>query len=122
MPKLGTYNSPVDEKTIAKRLREARKRRGITQVELAEKLGIRQVLISQYELGQIRIHGAMIAGIATALGTSADDILGLKAPKNNGSAIDDRRFLRRLAQVDRLPKRKKDALLTTIDAFLAQAS
>jgi len=122
MPRLGTYNTPVDEKTIARRLREARKRRGITQVELAEKLGIGQVLISQYELGLTRIHGALIAGFAKALGTSADELLGLKAPKNDGSAIDDRRFLRRLAQVNRLPKRKKDALLTTIDAFLAQAS
>ena len=121
MPKLGTHNSPVDGKAIAKRLRETRKRKGITQVELAEKLGIRQVLISQYERGQTRIHGSLIAGLAKALGTSSDEILGLKAPKND-VAINDRRFLRRLALVDRLPRRKKDALLTTIDAFLAQAS
>jgi hypothetical protein len=32
----------------------------------------------------------------------------------------DRRFLRRLEQIDRLPRRKRDALLTTIDAFLKE--
>jgi len=89
----------------------------MTQMELAEKLGIRQVLVSQYELGKVRVHGALIAAFAKALRTSADVILGVKESKENG-LIKDRRFLRRLEQIDRLPRRKKDALLTTIDAFL----
>jgi transcriptional regulator with XRE-family HTH domain len=119
LPRLGKYIAPVDEETIAKRLREIRKRRGMTQVELAEKVGIRQVLVSQYELGQVRIHSALLAAFAKALRTSADEILGLKESKENGF-IKDRLFLRRLEQIDRLPRRKKDALLTTIDAFLKE--
>ncbi len=54
----------MDEKTIARRLRELRKRCGLTQVEVAKQLGIRQVLISEYELGQTRIHGALVAAFA----------------------------------------------------------
>ena len=86
-------------------------------MQLAEKVGIRQVLVSQYELGQTRIHGALLAACAKALRTSADEILGLKESKEDG-----RRFLRRLEQIDSLPRRKKDALLTTIDAFLSEVS
>ncbi len=89
----------------------------MTQVELAEKVGIRQVLVSQYELGQVRIHAALLAAFAKALRISADEILGIKDSKENG-LIKDRRFLRRLENIDRLPRRKKDALLTTIDALL----
>lgn len=89
----------------------------MTQVELAKKLGVGQVLVSQYELGKVRVHGALLAAFAKALHTSSDTILGLKESKENG-LIKDRRFLRRLEQIDRLPRRKKDALLTTIDAFL----
>lgn len=117
MARRGRYIAPVDEKTIGSKLREIRKRRGLTQVELAEKLGIGQVLVSQYELGEARVHGALVAAFAKALRTSADEILGLKPSKENG-AMKDRRFLRRLPQIDRLPRRKKDALLTTIDALL----
>lgn len=117
MARRGRYIAPVDEKTIGKKLREIRKRRGLTQTELAEKLGIGQVLVSQYELGGARVHGALVAAFAKALRTSADEILGLKPSKENG-AMKDRRFLRRLEQIDRLPRRKKDALLTTIDALL----
>lgn len=117
MPRLGKYDAPVDEQTIARRLRELRKRRGLTQVELAGKVGIDQTLLSTYERGTVRIHGAMVAALAKALRTTTDELLGVKESKENG-AIKDRRFLRRLEQIDRLPRRKKDALLTTIDAFL----
>ncbi len=119
MPRRGSYVAPVDEETIGRRLRELRKRRGFTQVELAEKVGIDQTLLSTYERGTVRLHGAMVAALAKALRTSSDELLGLKASKENG-LIKDRRFLRRLEQIDKLPRRKKDALLTTIDAFLKQ--
>lgn len=117
MPRLGKYVAPVDEQTIARRLRELRKRRGLSQVELAEKVGIDQTLLSTYERATVRIHGAMVAALAKALRVTSDELLGLKESKENG-LIKDRRFLRRLDQIDRLPRRKKDALLTTIDALL----
>ena len=119
MPRRGSYIAPVDEKTIARRLRELRKRRGLTQVELAGKVGIDQTLLSTYERGTVRIHGAMVAALAKAVRSSTDELLGMKEPKESG-LIKDRRFLRRLEQIDKLPRRKKDALLTTIDAFLTQ--
>ena len=109
----------MDEKTIGQRLRDLRTRRGLTQVEVAKRLGVPQVLVSEYELGKTRIHGALVAAFAKVLRTSADEILGLKESKGNG-LIKDRRFLRRLEQIDKLPRRKKDALLTTIDAFLKE--
>ena len=110
----------MDEKTIGRRLRDLRTRRGLTQTQVAEKLGVPQVLVSEYELGKTRIHGALVAAFAKVLRASADEILALKDSKGNG-LMEDRRFLRRLEQIDRLPKRKKDALLTTIDAFLKQS-
>ena len=39
------------------RLKEIRKRRGLSQVELARRLGLHQSLISQYECGYLRLHG-----------------------------------------------------------------
>jgi transcriptional regulator with XRE-family HTH domain len=117
---LGKYIAPVDEQTIARRIRDLRKRRGLTQVELAKLVGIDQTLLSTYERGTVRLHGAMVAALAKALRSTSDEILGLKEPKDSGP-IKDRRFLRRLQQIDHLPRRKKDALLTTIDAFLTES-
>jgi transcriptional regulator with XRE-family HTH domain len=109
---------PVDEKTIGKRLREFRKRRGMTQAEVAHKLGLQQALLSAYELGQVRIHGALVAAFAQIFKVPADEILGLREVKENG-VFRDRRFIRRLERIERLPKRAKQTLLGTIDAYLA---
>jgi transcriptional regulator with XRE-family HTH domain len=115
------YVGPTDEKTIGKRLREARLRRGLMQVQLAEALGIDQSLISEYERGVVRVHGSLLAGLAKTLKVSADEVLGLKTQRTNGSAELDPRFFRRLQQIRRLAKRDKQALLRSIDNFLKGA-
>ena len=106
--------------TIGQRLARLRRDRGITQAELAEKLGMTQPMISGYEHGTLRLHGELIVELARILSVSADEILGLgeskgvPAPKN-------RRLLRRLHELDQLPRRDQQALLRTIDAFLRKA-
>lgn len=120
MPRVGKYIAPVDEETIARRLKELRQKRGKTQAELAAILGIDQTLVSAYERGAVRVHGAIVAAFAKALRTSTDHILGLKDAKNEG-VFADRRFIRRLERIDKLPKRAKQALLKTIDTYLAGA-
>lgn len=46
--------------TIGERLARLRRERGITQVELAEMLGVVQPMISDYERGLLRLHGELI--------------------------------------------------------------
>jgi transcriptional regulator with XRE-family HTH domain len=115
---------PVDEKVIGARLREWRKRQGMSQAELAAELGINQTAVSDYETGEARIHAAMLAALARVLRTSADELLGLssaRTARGTGPAP-DRRFLRRLERLDRLSRRDQQALLNTIDAYLAKVS
>ncbi len=111
--------APVDDKTIAKRLGEIRRRKGKTQVEVAEKLGIKQSLVSEYERGRLRLHAALVAAFAKTLRVSADEILGLTQPKENG-VLKDRRVIRRFQRIEDLGKRDQLALFRTIDAFLSK--
>src|SRR5687767_11509395 len=110
------YVAPVDEKAIGKRLRDLRKRQGMGQAELAAEIGVNQTAVSDYEKGEVRIHAAMLAALAKALKSSADEILGLKAAKQNG-ATPDRRFLRRIEKLHQLSRRDQQSILGTIDAF-----
>lgn len=121
MPKLRKLAGPTDEQAIAKRLREARLRRGLMQTDLAAALGIDQSLISEYERGVVRVHGALLAALAKELRVSADELLGLKTPKRNGHLEQDPRLARRLRLIRKLPKRDKQALLRSIDNFLKGA-
>jgi len=107
-------------RAIGERLARLRKERGITQVEMAELLGVSQPNVSDYERGELRLHGELLVKLARILKVSADAILGLEETPP-ARAPRDRRLLRRLQDVDRLSKRDREALLRTLDAFLSKA-
>lgn len=116
-----SYVAPVDEKAIGVRIRELRKRQGMTQAELAAELGVNQSAVSDYEKGVVRVHAAMLAALCKALKASADELLGLEKGKQNGR-LPDRRFLRRIERLHQLSRRDQQTLLGTIDAFLSKVS
>ena len=108
------------EEAIGERLSRFRRERGITQIELAEMLGIAQPMISGYERGQLRLHGELIVELTRILGVTADELLGLEE-SGMQSPVKNKRLLRKLRELDSLPRRDQDALLRTIDAFLRKA-
>jgi transcriptional regulator with XRE-family HTH domain len=48
---------------------------GTTQKEVAERIGITFQLVSRYEMGQVRIPLIILMRYASALGTSAHELL-----------------------------------------------
>lgn len=56
-------------------LREVRKHKGVTQVELAEKTGLLQQTISKYENGENLPLIDIAAKIADALGVTLDELV-----------------------------------------------
>jgi transcriptional regulator with XRE-family HTH domain len=54
--------------SIGMRIQQARQELGITQRELAAKLGCTQAALSNYELGKRRLYFANLGQIASALG------------------------------------------------------
>jgi transcriptional regulator with XRE-family HTH domain len=118
LPRLPDYHTPVDDKTIGQRVRQVRKKRGLSQTEVADTLGVHQSLVSEYEIGTVRIPATVLAAFAQILKTPLDELVGLKALKENGT-FKDRRFIRRLERIEKLPKRAKQALLNMIDTYLA---
>lgn len=106
--------------TIGQRLARFRRDRGITQSELADMLGIAQPMISGYERDTLRLHGELIVALAKILSVTADELLGLDAMKST-MPVKNKRLLRKLQDLDRLPRRDQEAVLRTIDAFLQKA-
>jgi transcriptional regulator with XRE-family HTH domain len=68
---------------IGTRLREERDRVGISQRELARRIGLSASMISQIESGQSKPSVSTLYGIVTELGVSVDDLFG-----GNGVAAD----------------------------------
>ena len=114
MPKRATISKPplnYEGEPVGERLARLRKERGFTQVELAEKVGTGQVLISAYETDRRALSAEMAVRFAIALDVTTDEKKSAKKPSL--------KLVRRMEQIEKLPQRKQDALLTTIDAFLS---
>ncbi len=62
--------------TIGKRIREARKKEGLTQTELAEKIGVMHSAIYKYETGIVDIPASKIQKIAAALNVTPAYLMG----------------------------------------------
>ena len=120
LPRIGKYRTPIDDATLGQRLRSLRKKRGLSQAEVAEALAVHQSLVSEYERGTVRVPATVLAGLARTLRVPFQELIGSKATEENGS-FRDRRFIRRLERIEKLPKRAKQALLKTIDTYLAGA-
>jgi transcriptional regulator with XRE-family HTH domain len=63
-------------KEIGKKIQNAREERGLTQVELAQKLGITQAALSNYELGKRRFYLHQIEEIARLLNKDLEYFIG----------------------------------------------
>lgn len=108
---------PTGPETIGQRITRVRKAAGLTQNQLAEKIGIKRSLVTDYETGRLRLNGEMIVRLALALNVSADLILGLSDAPTLAQKP-DLKLTRRLREIEGLPQHQKKSLLLTIDAYL----
>ena len=119
MPKKVKPSSP-----FAARLTALRRARGLTQIQLAEKIGSSQRAISSYETVAEFPPTSVVLDLAKALGVSADELLGLKPPKaaKTESLVDDDPEVRRLWKtfqlVLSLPERDRRAVVRLIHSLV----
>jgi len=124
LPANGNRDSAkVVNRALGQRLAYFRKLRGYNQRELAQRVGAVQVVISDYEVGKLRITAEMALRLAAALDVPIQELLRPAKPL----AVEpprkpSRRILQRLERIELLPRRKQEALLTTIDVFLRSAT
>ena len=107
--------------TLGSRIAQQRKDSHLTQVQLAETLGVSQPTMNAYELGQRRVPVSALPVLAKALGVGLEELLGEsgEATKKRGPAPKLQQQVERLA---RLPKAQQRMVMQMLDGVLAQAS
>jgi transcriptional regulator with XRE-family HTH domain len=123
MPRKSSLELPpldLGQESVGQRIARLRKERGYTQVELAERIGTIQALVSDYERDKLRLNGEMAVRFALALEVTTDELLGLE-PRIVRRKKPSRKILRRLEQIEKLPAAQQAILLKTIDTFIKAA-
>lgn len=121
MPRISRLKlPPVDTggETLGQRVARFRKERGYTQIELADKIGIIQSIVSAIETDALKLSAEMAIRFAQALEVTTDELLLPKAAKRRPSPKASRKVLRRVEQIESLPSHQQQTVLRTIDAML----
>jgi len=106
---------------LGSRIARLRKESHITQVQLAETLGVSQSTMNAYELGNRRVSLCALPTLAKTLGVSPEELLGetSAATKKRGPASKLQQHMERISQ---LPKPRQRMVMEMLDAVLAQGS
>ena len=116
-------NQKIPTTVFGTRLLAARRAKGLTQTQLADAIGSTQKAISYYEATGGNPTGEVLIKLAKALGTTADDLLGIAEPDDTAApeSTDERRLWRRFRQLLNLPEKDRRAVLRMLDS-LAKAN
>ena len=100
---------------MSERIKKIRKQKGFSQVELGERIGVSQQVITNYERGIREPNIEMLLKIAGALNVSLETLIGEKpiSPEEQTSRALQKRF----EQIKQLPPEKQKAFITFVDAL-----
>ncbi len=101
------------------RLRELREASGLSLRELARVIAEHPSNVSYWERSGHLPRADVIGPIASALGVTVEDILGLDKPQRTAPGGKVRHVFE---QVQRLPRRQQTKIVEVVQALLAQAS
>lgn len=123
MSPFANLSDPMDSaltKALPERLVRFRKVEGLTQVQIAQKLGISQSTYALYESGARNVSLAMLSQIADALNIGADELLGIDAAKSKRGPASQ--LEKRVEAIKQLPAPRQKEILKVVDALLAQSA
>ena len=110
----------IGKETFGQRLARIRNEKGYTQVEIAEKTDLIQVLIPDYENDRLRPYHEIIIRFAKAFGISTDELLGVQSLKPSRHKV-SMKNMKRMRKIEALPPQKQKILLQSLDMLLKGA-
>ena len=107
---------------VGGRIARLRKDADLTQVQLADALGIAQQQLASYEVGRRRVPASLLPGLACALGVSIEDIIGEDEGRSAaGKRGPSSRLQQQLTRIQQLPRARQRFLIELIEITLQQA-
>jgi transcriptional regulator with XRE-family HTH domain len=116
-----THDEKVFFKQLGARIAALRKDQGMTQVQLAELLGLSQQMVASYEVGRRRAPVSLLPQIAQTLAVSLEELIGQKdlQPAKRGPAP---KLQQQIERIQQLPRAKQRFVIEMLDTVLQQAA
>jgi transcriptional regulator with XRE-family HTH domain len=106
---------------LGERIAQARTQAGLTQKQLAQKLGTTQRVVTYWEREALGLRAEQLVQLAEALGVSADYFLGRQTKKRGSGPTGKARLV--FERVSQLPRFQQQRILSTVeDMLIAQSA
>ncbi len=105
-------------KKIGENISICRKNSGLTQQELAGKIGINQPVLASYETGRRSIPVSLLSPISEILEVTVEDILGTEAPKIK-KAGPASKLEKQIEKVKKLPRSNQKFVSTFLEQVIS---
>ena len=106
--------------TFATRLKTLRKKRGLSQAQVAEMMGVHFAQVSRYERGETKPNSEAMTKLAQALDTTVDFLVSGASDDFIQNAGLDKEIISRFKQIQNLSQENKKTVLSFLDAFIAK--
>ena len=97
-------------------LARAREAAGLSQKDLAEKLGVSQRAICWWERESVALKPEQLAALADALNVSADELIGRKTARHRGGPAGKAR--RAFEELNQLSRTRQQRILEFVEAMI----
>ena len=105
---------------FGERLAQLRKAQGLTQVQLAQALGVSQQAVTAYESGHRRVPISLLPLLARTLGVTVEALIGGQTARSTAKRGPAPKLQQQLERITQLPKAQQRFVMQMIDTVLQQ--
>jgi transcriptional regulator with XRE-family HTH domain len=115
-----THDEKAFFKALGARIAELRKDSAITQVQLAETMGVSQQTVASWEVGRRGVPVSNLPLLARTLGVNVETLIGEKTPAaKRGPAP---KMQQQMERLNKLPKAQQQVVMKMLEGALTQSS
>mgnify|MGYP001766652024 CR=1 FL=1 len=112
--------SKIIDEGFPKRLRELRRQKNMSQIELGKIVGLHHVNYGKYERGLAIPSSESLKRIAEALGVTTDYLIDGKTNEVAKAKIEDKDLLQMFQEIDKFSKEDKVMVKNFLDALITK--
>jgi len=106
---------------LGQRIAALRKAQGLTQVQLAEALGVAQQTVAHYEAGHLRLLAGALPTLADQLGVNVEMLVGLQPKRSINKRGPKGKIELQLEQISQPPKARRRIVSEVLESLLAHS-
>ena len=106
---------------LGERIAALRRAHNVTQVQLAQALGVSQQTMQSYEVGRRRIPVSALPVVASTLSVSLEELFGQAKQAARAKRGPAPKWQQQIEQIATLPRAKQQVVMQMLDGLLASA-